>query len=199
MNVNSPVKLKEDSIEGFQDVFNSFFEYFIFFRWIYFKNNPRGNLLLIRAILAVGLLGFLYYSFFSSFRLIIAGIDVDPVIAMAIFITIGYWNMSSVFHKKSNYCASLYNEYLKQVGSGNKNSALLLGNLLAINLLALDLWAHRTFSSLFAEYLELAIKNTVISDQDINQIFEKINQGKMDVAESRKYLLAHQKIIMDAC
>lgn len=182
--INSPVKLSETRIESIQDIVNLFFEYFVFFRWIYFKNNPRGNLLLFRTFLAVSLLSAIYYSIFSSFNLVIEGIDVEPIIFFVFLLTIGYWNMSSVFHKKSEHCSELYTKYLIEVSNKNEKGASLIGNLLAIKLLTLDLWGHRSFSPHFAKTLEKAI--TSLKDEaNANELIQKVNAGKLNNREAR--------------
>ncbi|MBT3584578.1 MAG: hypothetical protein HN509_06710 [Halobacteriovoraceae bacterium] len=184
--INHPVKLSECQINGVNDFVNWFFEYLIFFRWIYFKNRPRGNFLLIRAFLAVGFLALIYYYVFSSFHLVLQGIDIEPLVAFIILTTVGYWNMSSIFHQKSAHCANLYRDFLREMGKGNKKAGELVKVLLASNLLTVDLWAHRGYSQLFAESLEESIR---FKDKEAaDAVIEKANLGNLNSADVRSYL-----------
>ena len=40
------IKMRETSVQNIQDFINWFIEYFLFYRWIFFKNRPRVNFLL---------------------------------------------------------------------------------------------------------------------------------------------------------
>lgn len=181
MKVNYPVKLSECKIEGFGDLVNWLFENLVFFRWNYFKNNPRGNLLLIRSGLVTSLFGIVYYFFFSSFDLIIAGVDVDPIIILGVAITVGYWNMASSFAQKSAHCSQLYMEFLRYQAGGNSETAAALGNFLSTTILTTDLWAHRAFAKHFAKSLELAAEGR----ENSTEIITKINSGKFNAKDVR--------------
>ena len=182
------LKLKESPIRSFADFLNWIFEYLVFFKWIYFKNRPRGNFLFLRSIMVTTFFGFIYYTLFSSLELLIMGVDIDPIIILALVVTIGYWNMTYVFQRKSVDVTNLYNQYLIELGQGHKQSADLLLNSLSMQVLAVDLWAHRSFTDIFVKALNLAIKDDNGSDDWSN----KLESNKMSVREARELLQNRQ-------
>jgi hypothetical protein len=182
------LKLKESPIRSFADLLNWIFEYLVFFKWIYFKNRPRGNFLFLRSIMVTTFFGFIYYTLFSSLELLIMGVDIDPIIILALVVTIGYWNMTYVFQRKSVDVTNLYNQYLIELGQGHKQSADLLLNSLSMQVLAVDLWAHRSFTDIFVKALNLAIKDDNGSDDWSN----KLESNKMSVREARELLQNRQ-------
>jgi len=182
--VNYPVKLSSCKIHSFGDFINWLFEHFVFFRWMYFKNNPRGNLLLIRSALVTSFFGILYYLFFSSFNLIIAGVDLDPIIVLGVAITVGYWSMTTSFAQKSSHCSQLYMEFLRYQAGGNSETAKALGNYLSTTILTTDLWAHRGFAKHFAKSLELAAE----SQENASEIISSINSGRFNSKDVRELI-----------
>ena len=75
IRISPQLLLAETAVKNVQDAVNLGIEYLVFFRWIFFKNRPRGNFLLIRAFMAICLFGFAYYKIFGRFELMLAGID----------------------------------------------------------------------------------------------------------------------------
>ncbi len=206
--VSGPIKLSEGSIEGSHDLLNLFLEYFVFFRWIYFKNRPRGNLLLLRALLVVGTYSAIYYYFFGSISLVLEGIEVDSVICFAAAIVFGYSNMLNVFHKKSESCNKLYVQMVSHSTSGNEIATRLLANTLCLQLLTLDLWAHRLFRRVFSNYLqksvEFAYSNNnidVISEcklpESLDEAITIINSGKLQAKVARSLLDNYQGYLLE--
>lgn len=183
------IRMKETPISGFQDFINWFIEYFLFYRWIFFKNRPRVNFLLLRSLMIVGTWFLLYYFFFSSIELLIVGIDVDPVIILGLCVVFGFWGMSHTFAQKSVDCLHLYNDYLKEFASGDLKVANLLATSLSLQLLMVDLYAHRNFTWLFAKTLKEAI-----GDDEVN--IKKFDEGQMSVREARFILQDHLKSLM---
>ena len=155
--LKNPIRLAEGRVESLSDLVNLLFEYGLFFKWIYFKNRPRGNLLFLRSTLMVGAYALIFFYFFYDFGLVLEGIEIDPVIALTGATIIGYWHMTSTFYKKSKSCNDLNVEILKAVGREDHKTVELFSNALAIELLTLDLWAHRKFSSIFSEEIYKAI------------------------------------------
>lgn len=195
--LNSPVMLSDGRVDCLSDVLNMFFEYFVFYRWIYFKNRPRGNLLLIRSALSVGVYSFIFFYFFYDFGLVLEGIEIDPVIALAGAVVVGYWNMTSVFHKKSASCANMYLEMIKVGGAGQTITAKLLSNALAIELMTMDLWAHRMYRSLFTKNLYRAIEHAYSEHsskldlklpETLQGMVDKVNSGKLQGKDARVLL-----------
>lgn len=200
--IEEAIKLSEGSIEGFHDLLNLFLEYFVFFRWIYFKNRPRGNLLLLRSLLVVGTYSIIYYYFFGSFSLVLEGIEIDSVICFAGAIVFGYSSMLSVFHKKSDSCTKLYVQMVSYSTAGNRIAADLLANTLCLQLLTLDLWAHRMFRRIFSNYLQLAIKFTYTNNSElisqfgmpdkIEDAIKVVNTGNLQAKAARMLLDNYQ-------
>lgn len=191
--VKGLLKLKEMKMEGFADIFNYFLEYLVFFRWVYFKNRPRGNLLFFRSILVVGFWGTLYFTFFSNFHLVIEGIDVDPVIALAAAVVLGYWNMTKVFHNKSMTCTQLHAEVIKAYAEGSSKTGDVLSCSLALHLLTMDMWAHRTYGSTFSKNLQNALAHKYTKNGNLDQaLYEtevnRLNNGQFRTREARQVL-----------
>ena len=129
-----------------------FVEKLVLHRWQYFKNNPTGNNLFIRAILCVTSAFFIWgfplavlifmlilelkdcLDYLDWFNLSFS-VETDNKISFQdIFlafigsISISYWNMSNLFGRKWEYCSKLYNDittlkYERQEG-GSTNEDL---------------------------------------------------------------------------
>lgn len=197
--LNKRLFLAESKVKGFSEYLHFFVEYFVLFRWIYFKNRPRGNLLLLRALLIVGLFATAYYFIFSSFRLLLAGIDVEPMVAFIAFVTIGYWKMNSAFYEKSEQCAKLYASMLKAAGKGNIDAASLTATNLSTMLLNLDLWGHRSYSWVFVSTLEQSIEFAYseqsdfrVKDYSRDKVIELANKNKLQVSHARELIMNYQ-------
>ncbi len=76
-----------------------------------------------------------------------------PLLAVSIVI---YWNMWKDFHSKWEYCCNLFNQTLSASTEGTKEK---LRRALAVDLLILDMWAHRAFAEHFKEVLDEAIES----------------------------------------
>lgn len=203
--IQQPVLLTEGKVEGLSDFLNLAIEYVLFFRWAYFKNRPRGNLLLLRGLMVVSFWSAIIVQAKFDWKLILLGIDVDPIIAYFAAIGFSYYAMSSVFFKKSEACAHMYTEMIKAGGSGNTWSAKALSNALAIELLTLDLWAHRKYRGLFAKNLYRAVDHAYSSNSvslninlptDMSDILNTINKGKLQAKEARILLDNYQDYLM---
>ena len=209
--IEAPVFLSDGKIKSLSELVNVAFEYLIFFRWSYFKNRPRGNLLLLRALLIVGFFGAAYYQLVSDFDLVLGGIEIDPVIAMFAGVVIGYWKMTDVFHKKSETCVRLYHDYLKAMSKGHEREGEILFNNFAMQILTVDLWAHRSFRVHFARALEEALKvcfeekyqtedaQALLKEMKIHsqvEFMEHINRGRLYARQARRLLENHQAFLL---
>lgn len=206
-HISHPVKLKEGKIESFSDALNLIIEYGLFFRWIYFKNRPRGNLLLLRGILGVSFWASIIVYAKFDWKLILMGIDIDPLIAYFFAVGLSYHSMASVFYRKSESCSQMYTEMLKAGGAGNIWCAKALSNALAIELLTLDLWAHRKYRGLFSKNLFRSIEhaystNSALINMDKPSTMEKlidiVNKGELQAKEARILLDNYQDYLMYA-
>jgi hypothetical protein len=203
--IQQPVLLTEGKIESFSDFLNLTIEYVLFFRWAYFKNRPRGNLLLLRGLMVVSFWSAIVIQTKFDWKLILLGIDIDPIIAYFAAIGFSYYSMSSVFFKKSEACAHMYTEMIKAGGAGNTWSAKALSNALALELLTLDLWAHRKYRGLFAKNLYRAVEHAysknsvpvkVTIPTDMKSYIELINKGHLQAKEARILLDNYQDYLM---
>jgi hypothetical protein len=204
--IKSPVLLSEGKVESLSDFVNLTFEYAIFFRWIYFKNRPRGNLLLVRALLVVGMLASLFYFFFHDFGLVLEGIEIDPIIAFTAGVALAYWDMIKVFHWKSEACGTIHLEMIKEGGQGRTQTARTLSNSLSIELLTLDMWAHRKYRQLFSRNLHRAVEHAYSKNskkiegmtlpEKIGDLYKKINAGHLQAKEARLLLDNYQEYLM---
>ena len=170
-------------------------ENLILHRWQYFKNNPNGSFLFIRAILCVlsalvwgSIISILVYMILKlifndldisclkgiiNFSKIVNSLDLKEVfIAVTSSISLSYWNMSNLFGKKWTYCSQLYNQITIKDEKKDR-----LRNALAIDLLTVDLWAHRSFSSFFYCEIEKGIKG--MSDNDQSLYMCKLHSGNL--------------------
>lgn len=187
------IYLAEMKIESPLDFLNLLLEYSVFYSWIFFKNRPRGNFFLLRAVLIVATFGVIYYHFFSRFELMLAGVDVDPVILMFAIVSMSYLSMSGVFHNKSRECTMLYQDYLKTYGARSFDQAELQAVNLAITLLTLDLWAHRSFAPIFSSILSRAID----LEKNSSELVSLTHRGRLTCREARLILERYQEKIME--
>ena len=204
--VTSNILLSEGPIEGATDLVNFTLEYLIFFRWIYFKNRPRVNLLLVRTIMIIGLFAFAFFQVVSDFSLVLAGIEIDPVIALFIAVVVGFWNTTNTFYNKASSCNEVYLSYLSAITEDNYRKIFVLRNALALQLLTLDLWAHRLYRSLFAADIEAAIKYAFLekipsdyidTNQDMDDFIENtVNKGKLKLSQARWLLSNYQDALL---
>lgn len=197
--INSPLRLKESKISKPSDFIDWIIEYFLFFRWIYFKNRPRTNLLLIRTCMSISVGAVIYYLIFSSFNLLILGIDIEPFLAVVIAISIGFWSTTNVFNQKNNFISNRYADILKALGNKNYETAELLANSLSMNLVAMDLWAHRSFMLVFESAIRRAIfyaVNEKKTELSFEAYLEKLNSGKVRIDEALKLLQEYQYFLI---
>ena len=192
LNPQKPIHLSENKIRSVFDFVDRVLEYFVFFRWIYFKNRPRTNFFFVRSVAAVAAFGVIYYSIFSSLRLVLLGIDLDPVIFFAIAISVAYWQMTNVYLNKKVACNTTHNQIIHAFGEGNVKTAKLLKNTLALNLLSEGLWAHRSYVYFFASALESALDYANSDDKKIQEVLS----GRLEIAEARKILLNYKAYLI---
>jgi hypothetical protein len=142
----------------------------------------------------------LYYMLFSNIKFLIMGIDIDPILIFVSGGVLGYWNMFKTFAQKSQYCSSLYNEYLKLKGLEQDKAAKLVAVNFCTQLLTLDLWSHRMYSWLFSKILIEAAEYSFsdgtdcfqTEDKDIESFIKRANAGKLTLSEVRKLFLCYQ-------
>ncbi|MFK8137452.1 MAG: hypothetical protein AB8E15_03740 [Bdellovibrionales bacterium] len=199
--------LRDDLPKSISEMINFALEYFVFFRWIYFKNRPRANLLLIRSMMIMGLFTGTFFYFVSDFELVLAGIEIDPVIALFVALVIGHWNLAGTFFSKSASCNEVYLQYLNCISEGNHMKIFIFRNALALQLLTLDLWNHRLYRELFAKDLESSVyyffaKRDLFDSPKIKfqgtpeGFIDRINKGKIKTSEAHYLLTTYQKALL---
>lgn len=180
-------------------------ENFVLWRLQRWKNNPRVNALIWKAILSVAsmtiicslftlMICFIMRNFigenqffdFEKFAKDSPKVNLGSLFNFGVVFTgsvsVAYWNMSTMFNKKWNYCADLYNKIIAIPNSTiDHQQRALLRNALAIDLLVLDLWAHRSFSVLFETELMTAIE---CANSEEYAIIEKIRAQNGDFTEN---------------
>lgn len=177
-------------------------ERLILFKWQCFKNNPRGNNLVIRAVFiatlipAYMLLLMWLLNFFFGITDFYSGAIREkfdfhhykeyllPLLAVIIVI---YGSIWKDFHSKWEYCSNLFNDILKC------NDEEVVSNLcasLSIDLITLDLWAHRSFKETFHEELITAIKEKY--QTSALPIIEEAENGLMSETRAMEILTDYQ-------
>ena len=73
-----------------------------------------------------------------------------------------------------------------------------LKNALAMDLIVLDMWAHRSFKELFRDELEIAIESTSISELKKNEAIIKANLHKLTESEALEILQKYQHHLLIA-
>lgn len=189
--VQKPIHLSEGKPNNLAGILHLLMEYMLFFRWIVFKNRPRGNFLLIRSFLAVGFQGSLYFLLIGDLELLLLGIEIDPIIALGIGVIIAFWNMSKSYHEKTKTCFAAYREILNHYADGKAQKAELLSTYLAINLLTMDFWAHPSFCGIFRSALFAAIDQQ--SPKDVVRYKNLLENGCMCQDIARSLLVSHQE------
>lgn len=189
--MDKPVKLCETKPRSLTQWLHLIMEYGLFFRWILFKNRPRGNFLLVRSVLGVGFQGSLYFLLFGDVELLLLGIEIDPVIALGILVTLAFWNMSRTYQDKTKLCLNCYQDILAAVADSQIKKAEILATNLALTLLSMDFWAHPLFSGAFFQALERAIYHQPAEKRE--GYITLLDQGRMDQKTALSLLKTHQE------
>lgn len=185
------IKLAESKPKNLAAWLHLAIEYFLFFRWIVFKNRPRGNFLLIRSFLVVGFQGGLFFWLFGDLELVLLGIEVDSVIALGVAVTIAFWNMSKSYQEKTRMCFAANREILSNYADGETQKAELLSTFFAINVLQMDFWAHQSFAWVFNNALEAAI--SLLPADEAHSYRQLRDKGALDQEAARMLLTKLQE------
>ena len=193
-------------------------ENLILCKWQIFKNNPRGNVLILRSLwislflptlILLILLLFKYLLSDSSANSVYTFFNKNDSLEMKEYIfnfrffksyllpwlglnLIIYSNLWKDYHTKWSYCSALYNEIAKQ--SCDKVRRNLISNF-AIDLLFLDMWAHRSFYGSFRTSVEDAIEHKYSSCTECQ--IERLNRGEFTENEIAKILEQYQSDLTD--
>lgn len=207
-SLNTPIKLCGEPIHNLIDILHWSIENLVFFKWTFFKNRPRANFILIKSILTVIILSIIIFLITEAFNKL--GIRTNNEKNFLLFleknlynllitflgaISIIYWQTATIFQKKWLYCNELYNKILALDGNDIYHHDLLC-NALAIDLLTLDLWAHRSFRDFFRDELNNAISNYK-SEYILDKTIEKINNGYLNERDAFDILESHQRKLLE--
>lgn len=216
-NLKFPIQLKGEEINGVKAIINFLIELALC-KHQYIKNHPRGNYLVWKTVwFCVVLPLFLYLALFlfalsldmtkqgAQFCLKLSEIQTQfpllfnftnyinqhsfKVYLMPLLgiMSVVYWNLWKDYHSKWMYCCNVFNQILTL----DENKADKLRRALAIDLLILDLWAHRSFSEFFRDSLLEALKAMKQDDKEF--YIEKINRGEISECEALRILEGYQK------
>lgn len=205
MNLNSPIQLCGEPIHNPIDFLHWAIENLILFKWTFFKNRPRVNFILIKSILTVTTVSFIIFLITIIFNksgcitnkekylFSFLGNNLNSLLITFFSATsIIYWQTTAIFQKKWLYCNELYNTILS-LNEQDHYKRNILSNALSIDLLTLDLWAHRSFQDFFRDELNIAIKNIYSnSNPMLNTVIEKVNKGYFNENDILKILEMHQ-------
>ncbi len=103
-----------------------------------------------------------------------------------------YWQSAKMDQKKWLYCSDLYNTLIQE-NHGNAIISKILGNALAIDLIILDLWAHRSFKELFCDELNQAVEKRA----DKYCLITKVNEKKLTEDEALFILQQYQDDLLE--
>jgi hypothetical protein len=167
-------------------------------------HKPGGNFLLLRSaytttiLTVLGLLAGLAFgvvllrfgsdpnkSILDHLQSVFTSNEIKAVFAFLGAISLSYWNMSNIFNRQWTYCADLYNKILQE---GDDDARQSLKVSLAIDLLILDLWAHRSFRELFRDELFLAIDSHYSDSGNRKDLHRKANAGDLTENEANNLL-----------
>ena len=189
--VPQKVKLRSDKNEG---MVIRLIELIVFCRLQFFRNQCRGNYILIQSLWPILMLAvivilgsqFLGPRFGISFDLSLLNYT-----KLGLFIgawSANHWRERAIFYDKWKYLAGLYNEVLKQ----KEDVSDVLQCALAIDILTLGFWAHRSYQELFRDALVLAVREC---REEPAEMIRRIFRGEMSEDEALKILEDHQKSI----
>lgn len=196
------IRLSEDKIKSVPDFLNFAIEYLIFYRWVYFKNRPRGNLFFVRAFIMFFVFLSLYYATVGDLEFLLEGIEVGPFFIISVCAMLGYFSMLNVFQKKTSYCLLQKNRIFDALTSKNYKKANLYMTSFSLDVLSTDLWAHGAFSSLFWRTVEMSFREYLKSEKKVPEaeveskveyFFSKCDQGSVSISEIRKYLIYYHE------
>ena len=176
-------------------------------KWQWLKNKPRGNYLVLKTlwltfmpVIVSFLLYLLLWKIESHYRSLpfsnFGATSIQngiltfrnyklyflPLLAVNVVI---YWNLWKDFHSKWEYACSLYNSVISSTDEKIQKSLRIA---LAIDLLTLDLWAHRSFAEFFWIVLTNALKELGHESELL-----RLSRGEMTEDQAMKYLEEYQK------
>lgn len=197
------VFIKDEKHRGPFAMFSAIVEYGILNRYSIFgyKNATKNN----SKLLASGMMSvFILIAFIIVYRLLCSSYIcpdlpvIDFIVAWFGFIISSFIIERKILYDKWQYLAKLYNDVISLNDEKEEDKRDVLNAALAIDLLDMEMWSHRSFSEVFFSQMEEAveldqIKLPRIVDFDVCYIKHKSVPKK----EARKLLLKLQKEKLD--
>lgn len=203
-----------------ESLLHKLLEGWIFLRIDGFKNSPRMNYILLRAIwisvgwlvatpaVAIGTTFLLMHilstwmpSLNTSMNSAWTQIATEwfklkhfltAYIGLVGAISVVFWNISTSVRQQWAYCADVYYKVLSSEPRAKKD---VVANSLAIDLLVLDHWAHRLFAEFFRDELAEAIASVRPKSQWA-RIVKDIGARRFSVADAQQILEEYHAILV---
>jgi len=178
-----------------------FFENLFFLKNEYFKSNTKGKNLFTKAIWTT----FVILTLSILFKLkpiklthngvnAFCGIEIKDMAFFAVLFLGLYWNARSVFTKKWDYSAALFNKLCFDLpfrNYPNRESKLITINYtqttLSLDLLTLEIWSHKSFYYTFLESIHNAIAYSVFLEDFKKNGGKKINLNYIESCIKAEY------------
>lgn len=165
------------AVKGKEDIVDVAIEVGIFSRTQNFKNDPRGNIMLIKSAYTVSMIIVLivlssYFIFSAIYPFMTINLNINYKDILAGYLTAIaainglYWLEKSKHKEKWNYLSAEYNkiiterDYSKPIQTMNNNISVLL-NALAIDIIITMMWGHRSFKELFLNEAKKAVDHFI--------------------------------------
>lgn len=174
------------------------FESIFFCKTEYFKNNTKGKNLFVKAVWTTALLIVIFILSYKHISINTKRLDAKSFgLFIAIFFGL-YWNARNVFTRKWDYSADLFNKLCFDLPFRNyqsKTAKLITINYtqstLAIDLLMLEIWSHKSFNKTFRE----ALFNAIAYNNFKNEY--KKNPNTLDICEIKRKTTADYVMIFN--
>lgn len=168
-----------------------------------YKNNVKGNLRIISAFqtttLSYGPILILAWLFLGDKFGEISG-NVFATIFVSYFGMIGalFVKEKNSLNDKWKYLASVYNDVIKITPEDHKyNKREILLTALAIDILDMEMWSHRSFRDIFRTQLETSIKETVENSRSAQYMIDHLDTEIISRSVAYAYLITYQQKLFD--
>lgn len=159
------VYVRDDREEGFSGLIKWVVEYLLLCRFdqLGYKNGLSGSL----RVFSSAIISFYAFSLFYLLQLFIgkATDGYDAIVFSVGVFGVVFWRERTSLYSKWRYLAHLYNESLK---ADCELSSDILTTALAIDILDIDMWAHRSFRRVFYQTVKASFNDSGIQ-RDVDE------------------------------